>query len=206
MVTWKDRSQKVKVMSATDLSRREKLLRAARPLFAELGYDQTPSELITDAAGLPASAIAEEFGGRRQLYLAVYQRVQEAELDLLEKLPPGKVDVGSYHRFVDRYLDLLLESPDHAALWAQRWLNDAADLREVEKVYIMPQLEAVEEITAELFREDLDVVLMNWTLGWAIQVFSLIGIPGHPERRDEEDIARFRRHLHTLLDLVIRKE
>ncbi len=192
-------------MSVTDLSPRDRLLRAATVLFAELGYDQTTSELIADAAGLPASLITKEFGGRRQLYLEVFQQVQEHLDRLTAQLPEQEPSGETYHRFIDRYLDYLQEHPEHAALWLQRWLNDAADLHEIEKSYVIPQAGKVDFFLRGLLKEELDVELVNWTVAWACQIFTFSGIPGHGGMTSE-DLARFRRHLHALADLMLKEQ
>jgi AcrR family transcriptional regulator len=60
-------------------STREALIRAARRLFAERGYADVGTEEIVRAAGVTRGALYHHFGGKRDLFEAVYERV-EAEL------------------------------------------------------------------------------------------------------------------------------
>ncbi|WP_157963910.1 TetR/AcrR family transcriptional regulator [Actinocorallia populi] len=191
-------------MSMSEPSPRDRLLAVATKLFAELGYDQTSKELIADAAGLPASFITEEFGGKRQLYLEVFRQVSAAELALVRRFADGGITRGRYHDFLDDYLDYLQENPEHAALMLQRWLNDAADIREIEQAYVTPQAVEIRMRTAALFREGMDVEMMTWSSAWAAQVFTLTGLPGHGEGEAPRDLERFRRYLHTLADLYLK--
>jgi AcrR family transcriptional regulator len=192
-------------MSVPEPSPRERLLAVAKRLFAELGYDQTSTELIAGAAGLPVSAITEEFGGKRPLYLEVFRQVSAAELALIRKFGEGGVDRKRYHEFLDDYLDYLYDHPEHAALMLQRWLNDAADVREVERSFVTPQAQEINEMTLSLFREDLDAEMMAWSSAWAAQVFTLLGgLPGHGEEDRAKDLQRFRRYFHSLADLFLK--
>lgn len=191
-------------MSLSEEAPRERLLAVATKLFAELGYDQTTTELISDASGLPASAVAEEFGGRRQLYLEVFRRVSAAELALVQRFGEGGVSKERYHEFLDDYLDYLQDNPEHAALMIQRWLNDAADIREIEQSYVTPQALEIRALTSALFREDLDVEMMAWSSAWAAQIFTVAGFPGHEEEQRNQDFRRFRRYYHSLADLFLK--
>lgn len=182
----------------------EQLLAAATRLFAELGYDQTETEMVAGAAGLPASSITKEFGGKRELYLEVFRRVHASELALVREFQEAGFDRDRYHEFLDLYFDYLLEHPENAALMVQRWMNDAADLREIEKTFVMPQAGRMRAATKDVFRPEVDGELMAWTVAWAVQIFVLNGIPGHEDAKDPEDTARFRRHLHHLADMYLK--
>jgi AcrR family transcriptional regulator len=60
-------------------STREALVEAARGLFAEHGYAAVGTEEIVRAAGVTRGALYHHFGGKRDLFEAVYERI-EAEL------------------------------------------------------------------------------------------------------------------------------
>ncbi|GAB2864514.1 hypothetical protein GCM10022221_75770 [Actinocorallia aurea] len=181
---------------------RERLLGAAARLFGELGYDQTTSELIASAAGVPIEEIAGEFGGRRALYFAVYQEAQDLDLRLVaEHLRPGFTR-DDYHRLVDDYLDYMHENPHVAALWVQRWMNDASDLRDVERTYAKPQADPLVPALAAIAREGVDAELVVWTLVWTIQLHAVAGIPLIAPRGDPREMARFRAHVHRVVDAL----
>ncbi|MFF7360781.1 TetR family transcriptional regulator [Streptomyces sp. NPDC008125] len=54
----------------------EELLRAARTLFAERGYNATPLDAIVEAAHLTKGALYHHFSGKQHLFRAVYEREQ----------------------------------------------------------------------------------------------------------------------------------
>ena len=62
---------------------RERLLIAARDLFAERGYDKTTARDIGDRAQVDPTMIARYFGGKAQLFIAVLNEFGSGEqLDL----------------------------------------------------------------------------------------------------------------------------
>ncbi|GAB2815466.1 hypothetical protein GCM10022221_11720 [Actinocorallia aurea] len=189
----------------------ERLLNAALGLFAELGYDQTTSQLIADVAGLPVAAIRTEFGGKREVYLAVVKHVHEEEQALLDGMVATYThDAAGIHRLIDQYFDHFVDHPREAALWMQRRMHDAADLRDIERLYSSPQIAAVSELTADLVRPEIDMELVIWSIVWSVQTFVFGGIPsadgGHVGTGDRKTVARFRRHLHSSIDPLLRDD
>lgn len=65
---------------------REALIAAARPLFAEHGYAEVGTEEIVRAAGVTRGALYHHFGGKRDLFEAVYERV---ESELAQRIADG---------------------------------------------------------------------------------------------------------------------
>jgi len=65
---------------------RDRLLTAARDLFADRGYDRTTARDIGERAGVDPTMIARYFGGKAQLYIAVLRSQEESDhfADLLE--------------------------------------------------------------------------------------------------------------------------
>ncbi|MDX6740894.1 TetR/AcrR family transcriptional regulator [Actinocorallia sp. A-T 12471] len=183
---------------------RDRLVEVATRLFAELGYDQTESAQIAGAAGLPPDAVQREFGGRRELYLEVFRQVQEAENALLEAYTKGGLDREGCHRFIDDYIGYSLDHPEHAALWSQRRLNDAADLREVEHEFVVPQVVEALRAFAAVFRDDVDSELMMWTVAWTLQAFTLASRSEGSPFTDDPSVTRFRTHLHGLVDRALK--
>src|SRR3954454_3518821 len=55
---------------------RAALIKAARPLFAKRGYADVGTEEIVRAAGLTRGALYHQFGGKRDLFEAVYTQVE----------------------------------------------------------------------------------------------------------------------------------
>ena len=60
-------------------STRDALIEAARRLFAEHGYAGVGTEEIVRAAGVTRGALYHHFGGKRDLFEAVYERVESEQ-------------------------------------------------------------------------------------------------------------------------------
>ena len=78
-------------MSPTQAERSEStraaLLRAARELFAERGYAATAAEDVVRAAGVTRGAMYHHFGGKKDLFRAVHEEMeQEMVAGLAERL------------------------------------------------------------------------------------------------------------------------
>jgi AcrR family transcriptional regulator len=67
-------------------STRGALIAAARVLFAERGYAGVGTEEIVRAAGVTRGALYHHFDGKRELFEAVYERV---EVELAERIATG---------------------------------------------------------------------------------------------------------------------
>lgn len=65
---------------------REALVEAARVLFAEHGYAGVGTEEIVRAAGVTRGALYHHFDDKRELFAAVYERV---EVELAERIAAG---------------------------------------------------------------------------------------------------------------------
>jgi AcrR family transcriptional regulator len=71
---------------------REALIEAARALFAERGYAGVGTEEIVRAAGVTRGALYHHFGGKRDLFEAVYERV---EAELAQRIAEGALGAGA---------------------------------------------------------------------------------------------------------------
>jgi AcrR family transcriptional regulator len=71
---------------------RDALIEAARSLFAERGYAAVGTEEIVRAAGVTRGALYHHFGGKRDLFEAVYERI---EVELAQRIASGALDAGS---------------------------------------------------------------------------------------------------------------
>jgi len=71
---------------------REALIGAARSLFAEHGYAGVGTEEIGRAAGVTRGALYHHFGGKQDLFEAVYERV---ERELAERIAVGALSGGA---------------------------------------------------------------------------------------------------------------
>jgi AcrR family transcriptional regulator len=73
-------------------STRAALIEAARPLFAERGYAGIGTEEIVRAAGVTRGALYHHFDGKRELFEAVYERI---EAELAERIAAGALAGGA---------------------------------------------------------------------------------------------------------------
>jgi AcrR family transcriptional regulator len=192
----------------SDTIQREEITRAAWDLFAALGYDGTTMEMIADAAGVPAARVREEFGGKLEIFQLILERAHAADAQVLREL--GKGYTGGpegLHSFVDRYLDHCCDSPKITALWMQRKMLDAVDLRDVDRKFSYPPVARIVSGVGDIYKPGLDPELVAWMLIWYIQTFAYSGIPVPDGQRlgcdDREELARFRRQLHLVIDALL---
>jgi AcrR family transcriptional regulator len=71
---------------------RDALVEAARPLFAERGYAAVGTEEIVRAVGVTRGALYHHFGGKRDLFEAVYERI---EVELAQRIANGALSAGA---------------------------------------------------------------------------------------------------------------
>lgn len=73
-------------------STRAALIGAARSLFAEHGYAGVGTEEIVRAAGVTRGALYHHFDGKRELFEAVYERI---EAELAERIAAGALSANA---------------------------------------------------------------------------------------------------------------
>jgi AcrR family transcriptional regulator len=71
---------------------RDALIEAARTLFAERGYAAVGTEEIVRAAGVTRGALYHHFDGKRDLFEAVYERI---EIELAQRIAGGALSAGA---------------------------------------------------------------------------------------------------------------
>ena len=88
----------------TPEQRREQILSAAHALFAERGYDQVSVEDIASAAGVTRGLVHHYFGGRKEVYIALLERIGAQREDQLRQ-PMGRSARARVADSVSRWLD-----------------------------------------------------------------------------------------------------
>src|ERR1044072_5433349 len=73
-------------------STRRALVEAARPLFAAGGYAGVGAEEIVRSAGVTRGALYHHFGGKRDLFEAVYERIA---VELALRIADGALSAGA---------------------------------------------------------------------------------------------------------------
>ena len=84
--------------------RREQILDAANGLFAERGYDEVSIEDVARAAGVTRGLVHHYFGGRKDVYVALLERLGEVREDELRP-PVGRSARARVTDSVSRWLD-----------------------------------------------------------------------------------------------------
>ena len=84
--------------------RHEQILDAANTLFAERTYDEVSVEDIASAAGVTRGLVHHYFGGRKQVYIALLQRLGEQREEQLAP-PVGRSARARLADSVSRWLD-----------------------------------------------------------------------------------------------------
>jgi AcrR family transcriptional regulator len=87
---------------------RERILVAAEELFAEFGFDATPTSRIAERAGVPKGLVHYYFKRKPDLLVALVERLPEDRVEAEGVVVPGDV-AASLHRLVDA-LDRALDS------------------------------------------------------------------------------------------------
>ena len=84
--------------------RREQILDAANALFAERGYEEVSVEDIASSAGVARGLVHHYFGGRKQVYIALLERLGAVRE---QQLPPpvGRSARARVGDSVSRWLD-----------------------------------------------------------------------------------------------------
>jgi AcrR family transcriptional regulator len=84
----------------TEPGARERILAAAEELFAEGGFDATPTSRIAERAGVPKGLVHYYFKRKPDLLTALVGRLPEDGVDPADVVVPGDV-AASLHRLVD---------------------------------------------------------------------------------------------------------
>lgn len=87
-----ERERGVRTQAERSEATRAALIDAARDLFAERGYAGVGTEEIVRAAGVTRGALYHHFDGKRELFAAVYERI---EIELAQRIATGALESGA---------------------------------------------------------------------------------------------------------------
>lgn len=74
------------------LATRAAILDAAQGLFETLGYDEVSTQAICAAAGVSQGALFDHFGSKRDLFIAVHDRWQDALVERIDAAAAAEAD------------------------------------------------------------------------------------------------------------------
>lgn len=187
---------------AAKVRTRQKVLDAARALFAERGYDAATIRDIAKGAGMSTGAVFANFQDKAELFEAVFAEEMEGLLAdirgaategrVLDRLANGLT--AGYHRSLD-HLPLM------QAMVARSWFQpEDADQRS--RAFVRPLVEAVAEVLQAGVREgelrqDVDVALvarMIWDVFISNYRFAAY---------DNWGIEELTPHIRKQLDLIL---
>ncbi|MFF0525643.1 TetR/AcrR family transcriptional regulator [Actinomadura nitritigenes] len=186
----------------------QQVIDIATRLFGELGYDGVSLNLIADALGTSSTTINEVAGDKRAVYLEVTRQAFESEHRMMEavvsRAEPGQ---RTLHQIVDAYLDFHLTHPQVRALWAHRWVADAADISELEDRYARPLLTMAARKIRDVVPPDVNAYYLLGTMVWCVHGYLGSGVlersKGMRSPDDPEVVASFREHLHVLMERLL---
>lgn len=187
---------------------KDQVIDVATRLFGELGYDGVSLRLIADALGVGPGAVTDAAGDKRAIYLESTRRAFESEHHMLETVVSG-AEPGrrALHQIVDAYLDFHLTHPQVRALWAHRWVADAADISELEDRYARPLLKMAARKIRDVVPADVNAYYLLGTMVWCVHGYLGSGVlqrsTGMLSPDTPEVVASFREHLHVLMDRLL---
>lgn len=179
------------------------VLATAARLFSELGYDEVSTQIIADACGIDAAVVADRYGGKGRVYLAVLERLSRERMDHLSPAAAGFTpDAEGMIRLIDGYLDYCLDHPELPSIWMHRWMSDAADFPDLEPRFGTAPIILVMDLMGEALDDEVDTELFTWQIIWAVHSFmrgGVVGADGVRRHADDLDVRRrFRRSLHQM--------
>lgn len=111
----------IAVQSARDTS--EKIMRAAKRLFAQYGYHGVSVKQITQEAGANSALVSYHFGGKARLYQTMLEQLAEKLTVLAEKLKAVRqTPLQGILVFLDEIAMLFLQDPDSMHILYQEFL------------------------------------------------------------------------------------
>jgi AcrR family transcriptional regulator len=148
---------------------------AATRLFAGRGYDGTTTDMIAEAAGVPAEAVLEA-GGCSGLYRRTLERSSREQCAMLDEVAAGLAAGDDRLGIVlGRILDYHLDRRDVLAIWRQRRMLDAAETADIEERYQQPIMQRVLAIAGPDVAQSEEFQLITVVFGWCLVGFATGG-------------------------------
>lgn len=189
---------------------RERIMEAADSLFGELGFDATSTREIAARSGVNKALIHYHFQGKEALLDSLLQRYyDQLAVTLQGALGAEGSPRDRMVRLIDTYVDFLAENRNFSRIvW-----REAADGKHVDKVhrhtlpiFQMGMVWAHEAFPATRSGDFAATELFVSFYGMVVTYFTYKGVIEQLTGEDplaEEQLARRKRHLHRMLDLVL---
>ncbi|WP_427789946.1 TetR family transcriptional regulator [Brevundimonas diminuta] len=196
---------------AAKVRTRQKVLDAARTLFAERGYDAATIRDIAKGAGMSTGAVFANFQDKAELFEAVFSEEMEGMLAdirtaiaaadgrVMERLSSGLT--AGYHRSLE-HLPLM------QAMVARSWFQPQ-DADERSRAFVRPLVEAVAQvlqagISEGEVRQDVDVELLA-RLIWDVYVMNF-RFAAYDDWGIEELTAHIRKQLELIMSSQLARQ
>src|SRR5438094_7823006 len=101
---------------------RRRLIEAATEVFAELGFHGASVEVIAERAGYTRGAFYSNFDGKDDLFLAVYDKRAEAQVEEVSGLMRASSDPGELFGALRERRDRTPVDPTWVILQTEFWL------------------------------------------------------------------------------------
>lgn len=133
---------------------RERILIAAKALFAEKGFEATSTQEIADHAGVNKRLIFYYFESKEELYLAALEDFFRGVEALLQNFCITSADLQdpwlSLLRFSDNFIEYVSRSQEPIKILVREIMDDGKFLDKLNREYIKPILEAGEGYLSQL--------------------------------------------------------
>ena len=145
--------------------RREQILDAANALFAERGYDEVSVEDIASSAGVARGLVHHYFGGRKQVYIALLERLGAVRE---QQLPPpvGRSARARVADNVSRWLDW---TEQNRTIWLAT-LGRGEDIADPDVRHVVTEL--VRRAVALLAAQHADIANDSPRLRYALECWT----------------------------------
>ena len=183
---------------------RAALVAAARPLFAAKGYAAVGTDEVAGAAGVTRGALYHQFGGKEELFAAVFEQVEAEIVERIAVLLAEADDdpVAALRAGVDAWLAVCAEPEIHrivlveapAALSWERW-------REIATRYGLGLVEAALQVLMDAgLLADQPVAPLAHVLGGALDEAALYAARAEDRERATAEV---RAALYAVVDGLV---
>lgn len=151
---------------------RERILSAARALFAEKGFDGFSMRELAQQVGMSPSSVYNHFAGKEALYLAVMDAVaQQIRAEVYQRIE-ANTPQEALHELVTRKAIFMADHPDVARLVQWVLLDTSERTRTIMQTVWRPEIEWVLERMRQLVPDEHALILTHHLFGLLLHEFS----------------------------------
>ncbi|MSU79698.1 MAG: TetR/AcrR family transcriptional regulator [Gemmataceae bacterium] len=169
-----ERTTMAKIISTARMrkaDRKLQLMEHAKSLFVTLGYQDTTTEKIAQAAGVTEPILYRHFHSKKSLFLEVLTDIRESTIHRWENETASIADpLERLHAIVDLYLGSTKENALDFQIMHRSLVNtDDADIADCLRAFYLDSEKMLANVIREgqatgVFREDLDPRVGSWEL------------------------------------------